>query len=155
MSDEECQSEELLRLADVQPAKIDWLWAPYLPLGMVSLLSGDPGCGTTYLALAIAAKLTVGLVPRWEEPWTPTDVLYLSAEDSPEYVLRPRLDALGGDANRLHLLPLLPPGNGNDPANETPRGYVQVLDRALRRTQARLLIVDSFQSFLEAAARQG
>jgi hypothetical protein len=50
----------LLNLADIGPQTVGWLWEPYLPTGMLTLLSGDPGCGTTYLALAIAAAITRG-----------------------------------------------------------------------------------------------
>ena len=33
----------LLRLSDVESKPVDWLWEPYLPTGMLALLSGDPG----------------------------------------------------------------------------------------------------------------
>jgi predicted ATP-dependent serine protease len=60
---------------------------------MLAMLSGDPGSGTTHLALAIAA--TVARKAR---------VLYLSAENSRERVVRTRFDVLGGNPQRFHLL---------------------------------------------------
>ena len=50
-------------LADIDAVPVEWLWHPYLALGTVALLSGEPGCGTTYLALAIAAAVTNGSTP--------------------------------------------------------------------------------------------
>ena len=39
-------------LSDVRPEAVVWLWEPYLPAGMVAMLSGDPGGGKTFIALA-------------------------------------------------------------------------------------------------------
>jgi hypothetical protein len=68
-------------------------------------------------------------------------------------VLRPRFDALRGDPTRFHLLSGFATRNGDQPG--APLAYAQRIDRALCQTQARLLIVDSLQSFLDAAARHG
>ncbi len=95
---------EILTLSDVQARKVDWLWKPFLAYRTLAMLSGDPDAGKTFIALAIAAALTVGATPYTGEPCEPCDVLYLSVENSPECVLRPRFDSLGGDAKRFHLL---------------------------------------------------
>ena len=46
--------------ATIEPREIFWFWKPYLPRGMLSLLDGDPGCGKSYLTLALAAALSTG-----------------------------------------------------------------------------------------------
>lgn len=83
---------DLLCLADVQPETVDWLWEPYIPRKMLTLLSGDPGVGKTALAMAMAARLTRGVgmddtratrladvQKRW---WSPTHGNMLSATSS-------------------------------------------------------------------------
>jgi hypothetical protein len=65
-------------------------------------------------------------------------VLYLGADNSPTHVLRPRLDALGGNPEHFHLLLQIPSG-------ALP---LQLLDEALRQTQAGLLIIDPVHSYL-------
>jgi len=119
--------------------------------GMLGMLSGDPGAGKTYIALAIAAAITTGRVPCTAERRDLADVLYLSVENSPEHVLRPRFDSLGGDARRFHFLRGSVTGDGD----RTERGSVRLSDvrllsDALQQTRARLVIVDPIQSYLGA-----
>ena len=134
---------ELLTLATVEAKPVHWLWELYLPIGMLAMLSGDPGVGKTFLALAIAAATTVGRVPYTGEPCTPGVVLYLSVENSPEHVLRPRFDALGGDPSRFQILLGSVTGDGEWAQRGSVRlSDVQILSDALQRTKARLVIVD-------------
>jgi hypothetical protein len=69
-------------LADVEAKPVRWLWEPYIPLGMVSMISGDPGAGKSYVALAIAVHLTK----------ESAGVLYMTLENPLAEVMRPRLD---------------------------------------------------------------
>ena len=142
---------EILTLSQVEAKEVDWLWKPYLANGMLAMLSGDPGAGKTYITLAVAAAITTGRVPYTGERRDPTDVLYLSVENSPEHVLRPRFDSLGGDSSRFHILRGSVTGNGE----KAERGGVRLSDirllrDALQRTKARLVIVDPIQSYLGA-----
>jgi RecA-family ATPase len=115
------------------------------------MLSGDPGAGKTFVALAIAAAITVGQTPYANEPRKPADVLYLSAENSPHHVLRPRFDLLGGDPERFHILEGSITGQGDHAVRGSVRlSDVQLLEDALQQTQAQLVIVDPIQSYLGA-----
>jgi hypothetical protein len=142
---------EVVTLADVQPREVEWLWPPYLPAGMLSMLSGDPGVGKTYAALAIAAALSIGRVPCSSETCAPIDVLYLSAENDPACVVRPRFDALGGDPARLHIVTGTVAGDGKGARHDAVwLTDIDALRDALDKTHARLLIVDPIQSYLGA-----
>src|SRR5579859_8039212 len=140
---------DLITLSSVESQPIPWLWRPYLAYGMIHLLSGEPGCGKTWLALAFAAALTVGKVPFVGESCRPHDVVYLSVENSPQYVVRPRFDILEGDANRLHVLQGAVTGEGPKARREGVRlSDIPLLESALKQTGARFLVVDPIQSYL-------
>jgi hypothetical protein len=83
-------------LSSVTPCEVGWLWKPYLPAGELTILSGDPDVGKTWIAGAISADLTCGRTPFTHEPRQPTSVLYLTVENSPEELLR-RFKLQGGD----------------------------------------------------------
>jgi len=140
---------DLIRLSSVEAKPVPWLWQPYLAYGMINLLSGEPGCGKTYLALAFAAALTVGKVPFTGEPCAPHDVVYLSIENSPEYSVRPRFDSLEGNPDRIHVLQGAVTGEGPKARREGVRlSDIPLLESAIKQTNARFLVVDPIQSFL-------
>jgi hypothetical protein len=141
----------LLNLAEVKAQPVDWVWEPYLSTGTVALLSGDPGVGKTYLALAIAAQISHGLQAASENSSgtggelretrhrrgerEAGNVLYVGGTDSPAQVLRPRFDALGGDPTRLHLL-RLDTSYKPQAASENSSGKLQVAGNKSETTNA-------------------
>lgn len=129
----------LIRLSDVEPKAVDWLWEPYLPKGMLALLSGDPGCGKTFVSLAIGADLSNGLTPCTHKPCAPVNIVYLSLENSAQHVTRPRFDSLGGNCQRFLLLP-----------EAITLDDTSTLEQAIIEADAGLLIVDPIQSYLGA-----
>jgi hypothetical protein len=140
---------DLIPLSSVEAKPVPWLWRPYLAYGMLNMLSGEPGCGKTFIALALAAALTVGKIPLLGDPCRPHDVVYLSQENSPEYVIRPRFDSLEGDPARLHVLQGAVTGEGPKARREGVRlSDVALLESAIEQTKARFLVVDPIQSYL-------
>lgn len=140
---------DLVTLSSVEAKPVPWLWQPYLPYGMITLLSGEPGAGKTYLALSFAAALTVGKIPFTGESIQPLDVVYLSKENSIEYSVRPRFDLLQGDASRCHMLQGAVTGEGPKARRDGVRlTDIPLLESALKQTKARFLVVDPIQSYL-------
>jgi putative DNA primase/helicase len=97
-------SLSVVRMADVEPEVVHWLWYPYIALGKLTILEGDPGLGKSWLTCAIAASVSLGHGLPGAEPSEPGNVLMLSAEDGLSDTLRPRLDAVMADANRVFAL---------------------------------------------------
>ena len=44
---------KMIKMSDIQPEPVEWLWEPYIPSGAISLIQGDGGEGKTTTALAI------------------------------------------------------------------------------------------------------
>lgn len=83
-------------LAEVTPRAINWLVPGMIPMRTLTLVAGVGGLGkSTYLA-AVAAQLSTG------ELGEPGDTIIVSFEDPAEEVLRPRIEAAGGDLTRVH-----------------------------------------------------
>jgi len=97
---------DVVCLDAVKPVAVDWLWEPYLPLGMTVSLEGDPGTGKSTLTATLAAYVTTGRpfpgegCPKRE----PRNVLFLQCEDDLAAICRPRLDAAGADVSRVYVL---------------------------------------------------
>jgi DNA repair protein RadA/Sms len=86
----ECNPDVVV-LTQWEPKLVEWLWEPYVPKGMITILSGAPASGKTYLALALAAGVTVGRAPYTNSEIPVGEVLYLSAGDNPEFYPAPAL----------------------------------------------------------------
>ena len=46
---------KLISMEDVQAEEVQWLWYPYIPLGKLTIVQGDPGEGKTTFVLAVVA----------------------------------------------------------------------------------------------------
>ncbi len=96
----------IVRLSDVAPELVVWLWPGRIALGKLTLIAGDPGLGKSFLTLDLAARVSRGLA--WPDapgvPTTPGGVVLLNAEDGVADTIRPRLDAAGADVSRIYVL---------------------------------------------------
>lgn len=130
------------RMSEVQPQAVSFLWRPYLPVGKLTLLEGDPGQGKSWVAAAIAACGSVGRGLPGMESFEPFRSVFFSAEDGKADTFRPRLDAVGANAELVyaHDLPLY---------LDTPEGLAE-LEREIEGRQARLVVIDSVMSFVGA-----
>ena len=95
------EESPIICMADVEPEDVSWLWYPYIPRGKLTLLEGDPGTGKSWVSLAIATAVSLGVSLPEADPFGPSDVLLLSAEDGLADTIRPRLDRMRADVSRV------------------------------------------------------
>lgn len=88
--------------ANVQTEPVEWLWYPYIPLGKLTVLQGDPGEGKSTFALNIVARITTGQPMPDGAPVTGKRVaIYQCAEDGIADTIKPRLQQAGADCERV------------------------------------------------------
>jgi putative DNA primase/helicase len=136
---------DIVYLADLQPQPVEWLWQHRLATGTLAMLSGEPGSGKTWVALAIAAALTRGRDPFTGQKLKPATVLYASAEHPAAQVIQPRFAGLHGDPARLVILRRAVPAS----SMSSPDSAIHDLEHALQKTQAHLVILDPWDGLWE------
>ena len=136
---------KLISFAEVEAKEVDWLWPGYIPKGMLTLISGDPGGGKSHMTLAIAAALSCGRsLPGMSHgvKRKPLRSLILNAEDDRERVIKPRLNLLA--ACDKHIV--------------TPERYftfdeegVRWLDEMLAEAKPAFVVIDPIVAYLGGA----
>jgi hypothetical protein len=106
-----------IRVSDVEPERVEWLWRGRIPIGKLVTLDGMPGLGKSTVTHDIAARVSTGRPMPGEEtnPWGPASVVLLSAEDGIGDTIRPRLEAAGADLERIVVLDEVDAGEGRRP----------------------------------------
>lgn len=95
---------KVVQMSGVETEEVSWLWYPYIALGKLTLLEGDPGLGKSWLTCAIAAGVSCGRGLPGAGIYEARNVLMLSAEDGLADTLRPRLNAVSADVSRVFAL---------------------------------------------------
>lgn len=90
-------------LADVEAQEVRFLIDPYIVLGATTVLDGLPGVGKSTFTTAIAAQITAGKQLPFAEELPSGSTLFMSAEDDPARILRPRLEANGADVDKVRF----------------------------------------------------
>lgn len=137
---------DIVRLSDVQPEAIDWLWMGRLVRRKQTLLAGDPGTGKSLLTIDIAARITTG--GCWPDGGRALvgNVLFLCGEDGVADGVRPRIDAAGGDPSRVYVVQGVPDELTTRTLNLAKD--LASLDRAIERTQPLLVVIDPISAYL-------
>jgi hypothetical protein len=135
----------LEEIADtLQP--VSWLWQPWLPLGMLTLLAAQQGTGKSMLALDLARRIIEG------EPWPDgsqqtrpgANVIYVDGERIPS-VHNER--AVAWKMPRRQLYMLLADEEDGLLALESEK-YQELLAQMVYRLQPALVIIDSLGAVL-------
>ena len=136
-------TDSIICLNDVQAKEIEWLWEPYIPLGKITLLRGNPGQGKTYFSMELASIVSNGSSFPGESAFAGSEagnVLLLSAEDDLGDTIKPRLINAHADLDRIMTV-----GNG---AIDNLTFSSNDFELLLKNVKPRLVIVDPIQQFL-------
>ena len=130
---------KIITMRDVEIEHINFIWMPYIAYGKITIVQGDPGDGKTTMMLAIAAAVTRGEEIGGSGNAAPADVIFQTAEDGLADTIKPRLEQLGADCSRVHVI------------DEEDKSLSLVDERivsAIVKTGAKLFILDPIQAYL-------
>lgn len=152
--DKKHQSSDVLSrcMADIEAKPINWLWYGKIARGKVSMIAGHPGLGKSQITASLAAIVSTG--GKWPVDRTKCargQVVFLSAEDSAEDTIRPRLEAAGADLTRIYTIDAISEGSGENTTERTFNLAADVHRLALmveRLGDVSLLIVDPITAYL-------
>ena len=131
---------KLISMSEINAEEVQWLWYPYIPLGKLTIIQGDPGEGKTSFILAVIAALTRGEpLPECERAAEPMNVIYQTAEDGLADTIKPRLESAGADCTRVLVI---------DEGKRELTLCDARLEEAIRRTGAKLIVLDPLQAYL-------
>jgi DNA repair protein RadA/Sms len=142
------------KMEEIQPQLVQWLWWPYLPLGKVVMVDGDPGLGKSLLMVELAASLSRGhrLPDQQGKPTLnlgePASTLIISTEDGLADTLRPRLDRAKADVTRVRVL-----NSWHGREDEEHAFTLQdlgIFEQAVQEVSPRLVILDPLHEFIGA-----
>ena len=142
----------IVRMADVLPEAVRWLWPGRIALGKLTIVAGDPGLGKSFLTCDLAARVSRGLA--WpDEPSGNAPrggVVMLNCEDGLADTIRPRLDAHGADVEKIVALPAV--RDPRDANRERPFDLsrdLSALESAIEQVgECRLVVVDPVTAYL-------
>jgi AAA domain len=119
--------------SDVQREIVEWLEPGRIPLRMVTVLAGIGGLGKSQLSCLYAAS-------------NPGVTLVATAEDSPSTTVRPRLEAVQADLDRVYFVSIKTAEGIED--GLTIPDDMEELERLVAELEASLVIVDPLVAHL-------
>ncbi len=142
-----------VRMSEVVPRRIEWLWQDRVAIGKPTIVAGDPGLGKSIITNAYMAAV-VSLGGRWTDGacCQRGSVIIVSGEDDPEDTLSPRLHAAGADMTKIYFLRCIGSGDAGEGEGKT-RSFtladVQVLRDMINKIgDVRLVVIDPIGAFV-------
>jgi len=139
----------IIQMSDVESEQIQFLWKPYIAYGKITIVQGDPGDGKTTMMLAIAAAVTRGenvTESGGSAALTPSNVIFQTAEDGLADTIKPRLEQLGADCSRVHVI---------DEEDKALSLTDERIEAAIVEKNAKLFILDPLQAYLGGSDMNG
>ena len=94
---------QIVPFSEVPEEVLDFLWYPYVCLGTLGLLDGDPGDGKSQFCAWLCARITRGQRLPNGDKIEPANCFLFNFEDLKGAVIKPRLVANGADLTRVFI----------------------------------------------------
>ena len=131
---------KLNNYAEVEDDSIEWLWYPYIPFGMITMVQGYPGSGKSSMLLDILARASRGdVLPDGSRLSAPVSSVYQCTESGSQSITKRMLQNSGADLERISFI------EGSFLTINDAR-----IQRAVTESGSNILIIDPIQNFFQA-----
>lgn len=135
------ESKLLTLYSDVTAMPVNWLWEPYIAIGKITLLQGDPGCGKSTMMMNLIAELSKGgATPEGRAFGASQRIIYQCSEDGAKDTIKPRLVAAGADCRNIAFI-------DEDVYSGLTLDDERIRD-AIIEWKPRLVVIDPIQSYI-------
>lgn len=128
---------QMIPFSEIPEEQLEFLWYPYICLGTLGLLDGDPGDGKSQLTAWLCARISRGQTLPNGEKLKPANCFLLNFEDLKGAVIKPRLIANGADLSRVFIQTV---------AFDLSKEMTDWLDGEIADKQVRLVFIDPIQA---------
>lgn len=127
--------------SDVEATAVRWLWYPFIAVGKITLLQGDPGDGKSTMMMNLIAELSKGgTMPDGKQVGIPQKVIYQCSEDDASDTIKPRLETCGTDCRNVAFI--------NEEMNSGLTLDDERIRKAIIQFRPRLVVIDPIQAYL-------
>jgi hypothetical protein len=145
----------MVNAATIAPVEIQWFWEGRVPMGNLTMISGDPDEGKSLITIDFAARTSRGA--KWPDgrghaPFG--GVVMLGAEDGWAGTVIPRLEAAGADRSRINLIEGKrgASNNAGDVADVDLCHDLALIEEAARKTpECKLATIDPIGAYMGEA----
>ena len=139
----EMRDGALTLYSEVVSTPVRWLWYPFIAVGKITLLQGDPGDGKSTMMMNLIATVTTGgTLPNGVQLEKAEKVIYQCSEDGAADTIKPRLEKEGADCRKVAFV------------NEEIAGGLTLDDERIRNAiiefRPRLVVIDPIQDYLSS-----
>jgi RecA-family ATPase len=136
--------------AEIEPKRIDFLWAGRIARGKHTAIAGEPGDGKSQLSIYIAATISrSGEWPCGEGRAPVGNVIIFNAEDGADDTVVPRLIAAGADLERVHIVSAVLQDGGKGRRTFNLQADLELLERKIAEIGGvALVIIDPISSYM-------
>lgn len=128
-------------LSNVEKKEVEWLWYPYIPKAMVSIVQGDPKCGKTFMLIDIISRITRGdYKPLSKEKFEQGCVIFQNNDDPLEYSIVERFEKQGADKEKIIVI--------DEKKEKLYFNDLTRLEETIKEKKPQLVIFDPIQAFM-------
>lgn len=126
---------------EVKTETVTWLWYPYIAIGKVTLLQGDPGDGKSTMMMHLIAEVSKGgKTPDGFQYGRPHKVIYQCSEDGVGDTIKPRLENCGADCWNVAFI--------NEEVHDGLTLDDERIRQAIESYKPRMVVIDPIQAYI-------